>query len=71
MPFSVFTTDTSSRVGRTYETLEAATQDRDARNEKAESLGIKTRYDVAPYSVQPGDGKEVVREQFTPLPLTA
>jgi hypothetical protein len=71
MSFSVFTIDTHSRVGRTYETKEAATQDRDARNAKAESLGIKTRYEVAPYSLQPGDGKEVVRAQFTPLPLTA
>jgi len=70
MPFSVFTIDTSSRVGRTYETKEAAAQDRDARNAKAESLGIKTRYDVAPYSLKPGDGQEIVRAQFMPLPLT-
>jgi hypothetical protein len=66
MPFSVFTTTTNSRTGRTYSTAKLAQQEADVRNAKAESLSITSRYEVQPHT--PTDPNDRVRDSFKPLP---
>jgi len=65
MPFSIFTTS-SSRAGRAYATAAIAQQEADARNIKAENMGISTRYEVCPHT--PTDSNDRVRDSFKPLP---
>ena len=65
MSFSVFT-DNNARAGRTYSTAKLAQQEADARNRKAEMLGLIARYQVQPYIPNSAE-REKIREIYHPI----